>query len=96
MEIGTRESGPAIALSIRAASATVRAIGPCTDMGIHDVLLGHEGTLPGDTRNPTTLQKLAGFLKEPPMSLPSAKGLMPVARATAAPPLLPPQVFVIS
>jgi hypothetical protein len=38
------------------------------------------------------LQKLAGFRSKPPMSLPSASGAMPQAKATAAPPELPPQV----
>ena len=47
-------------------------------------------------RKPTTLQKLAGLRSEPPVSLPSAIGNMPHASATAAPPLLPPQVLVVS
>src|SRR5437870_13915899 len=42
------------------------------------------------------LQKFAGLRSEPPWSLPSASGTMPQARATAAPPLLPPQVLVRS
>ncbi len=37
-----------------------------------------------------------GLRSEPPMSLPSAIGSMPQASATAAPPLLPPQVLVRS
>ena len=96
IEIGERESGPAIALSIKAASLTVRAIGPCTDIGNQLARDGQTGTLPGEGRNPTTLQKLAGLRRDPPISLPSAIGCMPHARATAAPPLLPPQVLVIS
>ena len=51
------------------------------------------GTRPGDGRKPTTLQKLAGLRSEPPRSVPSASGSMPQASATAAPPLLPPQVL---
>src|SRR5262245_13429057 len=51
------------------------------------------GTRPGDVRKPTTEQKLAGLRSEPPVSLPSAIGSMPDARAAAAPPLLPPHVF---
>ena len=51
---------------------------------------------PGEGRIPTMLQKLAGFRSEPPMSEPSAMGIMPQASATAAPPLLPPHVFVVS
>ena len=54
------------------------------------------GTRPGDGRKPTTLQNAAGLRSEPPVSLPSAIGTIPHASATAAPPLLPPQVFVRS
>ena len=54
------------------------------------------GTRPGEGRSPTTLQKLAGLRSEPPMSEPSASGSIPHASATAAPPLLPPHVFVRS
>jgi len=43
-------------------------------------------TRPGDGRNPTTPQKLAGLRKEPPRSEPCATQAMPVASATAAPP----------
>ena len=76
-----------------ARSATVRAIGPLTDrLWTHPVWRGHTATRPGDGRRPTTLQKLAGLRSDPPMSVPSAIGTMPEARATAAPPLLPPQV----
>ena len=65
-------------------------------MGSHGAGLGQTGTRPGEVRKPAILQKLPGFRSEPPMSLPSAKGSMPQARATAAPPLLPPQVLVMS
>ena len=47
-------------------------------------------------RKPTTLQNPAGLRSEPPRSLPSAIGTIPVASAAAAPPLLPPHVFVMS
>src|SRR5918994_841679 len=94
-ETGERGSGPAIAESIRATSSTVRAIGPSTENGNQAARFGHVGTLPVEGRNPTTLQKLAGLRKEPPMSLPSASGSILQARATAAPPLLPPHVFVV-
>ena len=47
------------------------------------------GTLPAEGRNPTMLLKLPGFRSEPPWSLPSAIGSMPLARAAPAPPLLP-------
>jgi hypothetical protein len=38
------------------------------------------------------LQKLAGFRRLPPRSLPSANGSIPAATAAAAPPLDPPAV----
>ena len=88
---GLRGSGPAIALRKSATSATERAIGPDTESGDQDP--DSLGTRPGDGRKPTTLQKAAGLRSEPPVSLPSAIGTMPQASATAAPPLLPPQVF---
>src|SRR5262249_38246557 len=77
-------------------SSTVRAIGPSTGSVFQPSVVGCEGTRPGEGRNPTTLQKLAGFRSDPPRSLPSASGTIPHASATAAPPLLPPQVFVRS
>ncbi|MEZ4615593.1 MAG: hypothetical protein R2867_08775 [Caldilineaceae bacterium] len=63
-----------------------------TEIGNQPMLLGQTYAPPGDGRKPTTLQKLAGLRNEPPVSLPSAIGSIPVANATAAPPLLPPQV----
>jgi len=50
---------------------------------------------PGEVRKPTTPQKAAGVRSEPPRSEPWASGPMPVARATAAPPLEPPQVSAV-
>ena len=78
--------------SISAASRTDRAIGPSTDIEVHGCNRGQVGTRPIEGRNPTRLQKLDGFLSEPPRSVPSASGVMPQATETAAPPLLPPQV----
>jgi len=83
-----------MALSISAASATVRAIGPCTLSVDHASSRGHTGTRPGEVRKPTILQNAAGLRSEPPVSLPSAIGTMPHASATAAPPEEPPHVFV--
>ena len=80
-------------LSSSATSCTVRASGPSTESGNQPTRCGHVGTRPGAGRKPTTLQKLAGLRSEPPRSLPSAMGSIPVASATAAPPLLPPQVI---
>src|SRR3954454_24579594 len=74
---------PDIADHNRTASATVRAIDPSVDSS--------SGSSPiNDGRNPTTLQKLAGLRSDPPRSLPSAIGTMPVASAAAAPPEDPP------
>src|SRR6187200_797226 len=94
MDSGLRASGPAIALRKSAISATVRAIGPLTAKGPHDV--DSFGTRPGEGRRPTTLQKAGGLRSEPPASLPSASGSIRAATAVAAPPLLPPHVFVVS
>src|ERR687893_2988755 len=93
---GERGSGPEITPSIRAASRTVRAIGPSVESVDHAAWTGHEGTLPREGLKPTTSQKEAGLRREPPMSLPSAIGTIPQARAAAAPPLEPPQVLVVS
>src|SRR5579885_1637358 len=93
MAMGERASYPAITLSSRAVSSTVRAMGPSTPRVNHPARAGHVGTRPGEGRNPTTLQKLAGLRSEPPMSLPSASGTILQARETAAPPLLPPGVL---
>ena len=48
------------------------------------------GIRPGDGRRPTTLQNDAGLRMLDARSDPSANGSIPVATATAAPPLLPP------
>src|SRR5688572_31983808 len=92
---GLLESFPlACTLNSSATSATERAMGPETESGLHVVAPVY--TRPGDGRKPTTLQKAAGFRRLPPVSLPSAMGTIPVASATAAPPLLPPHVLPVS
>src|SRR5258706_6954326 len=96
MEIGEWWSNPARTLRKNAQSVTFRATGPGTESVNQPRLEGTLGTRPGDVRMPTTLQKLGGFRSEPPMSLPSAKGTMPQASASAPPPVLPPQVLVTS
>src|SRR5262245_65504961 len=78
--------------SMRATSPTVRAIGPVTLIESQARVFGYWGTSPGLVRNPTTPQNEAGVRREPPVSDPWAMGPMPVAMATAAPPLEPPQV----
>ena len=68
----------------------MRAIGPDTPSWSVTSPSGQPGTRPGLGRSPTTLQKLAGFRSDPPMSLPSARQISRAASAAAAPPLLPP------
>ena len=75
-----------------AASATLRPMGPSTARSSQPCSGGTRGTRPGVGRKPTTPQKLAGLRNDPPRSLPSATGSMPLASAVAAPPLEPPQV----
>src|SRR5260370_33994504 len=94
MEMGERLSKPARTLKKNAQSVTGRATGPATLRVNHPCAFGGLGTRPGEVRRPTTMQKFGGFRSEPPMSLPPASGPMPRARATAPPPLLPPQVLV--
>ena len=94
----TRERGsvaqyPACTDSSRAASPTFRAMGPSVLNRANQPKARWSGTRPMEGRKPTTLQKPAGLRNEPPMSLPSAMASMPVAKATAAPPLLPPAVL---
>src|SRR5712691_8918039 len=93
MESGARASGPAMADKNSATSRTVRAMGPATFIVFQADRVGTLGTRPGEGRNPTTEQKLAGLRREPPRSVPSARGSIPQASATAAPPLEPPQVL---
>ena len=96
MDSGARASGPAMAERSSATSSTVRAMGPTTLRGLQALSEGTFGTLPADGRKPTTEQKAAGLRRDPPKSLPSAMGTRPQASATAAPPLLPPQVLLKS
>src|SRR3954468_7388921 len=76
---------------MRAASATVRAIGPMRAKVAYGVG-GHAGTLPPLGLWPNTPQKLDGMRMEPPASVPTASGPMPAATCAPAPPLLPPGV----
>src|SRR5579863_8486325 len=96
IESGARGSGPAIALSARARSAMERPRQPEVESVDHPKELAGSGTRPIDGRKPATLQKAAGLRSEPPLSVPVATGTSPHARATAAPPEEPPQVFVRS
>jgi hypothetical protein len=58
--------------------------------------VGAVGTRPTVGLSATTLLKFAGFLSEPPRSLPSAMGNMRAANAAPAPPLEPPALLVVS
>src|SRR5262245_45876979 len=77
---------------MRATSATVRAIGPATLRVSQTSARGYDGMRPGVVRKPTTPLKAAGTRSDPPRSEPCAIDPMPVATATAAPPLEPPHV----
>src|SRR5262245_17348676 len=81
---------------MRATSATVRAMGPSTEYVSQASADGCRGIRPGVVRKPTTPQNEAGPRSEPPRSVPSASGHMPVARAAAEPLLDPPAVRVRS
>src|SRR5215469_18368230 len=96
MESGARGSGPAMVLRTKARSATERPRHPeVLSVDQPNTAFGL-GTRPTEGRNPTTLQNAAGLRREPPVSEPVATGTSPQARATAAPPDEPPQVFVRS
>src|SRR5262245_46556553 len=69
-ESGFRSSGPAMAVRVSAASATVRAIGPATPRVSQASVRGYDGIRPGVVRRPTTPQNAAGVLREPPRSEP--------------------------
>src|SRR3954468_23056757 len=76
-----------------ATSSAVRASPPDTCSVSQTQSDGSVGTRPGDGRNPTTPQKLAGMRSEPPRSVPSARAIMPVASPHAPPPVEPPALF---
>src|SRR5215469_4448890 len=81
----SRSSGPVIALSINAASRTVRVIGPAwtrTATGAG----GYTATRPNDGFRPNIPQKEDGMRIEPAPSVPTASWPKPVATAAAAPP----------
>src|SRR5205823_14256171 len=67
----------------------LRAIGPSMPRDESTLPYTLAATRPGDGRMPATPQKLAGLRKEPPMSEPCATHAMPVASATAPPPVEP-------
>src|SRR6202795_3298269 len=93
IESGARGSGPAIVLSTKARSATERPRHPEVLSADHAKGAFGFGTRPIEGRKPTTLQNAAGLRSDPPVSEPLATGTSPQAKATAAPPEDPPQVF---
>jgi hypothetical protein len=87
---------PASALNRNATSDTDRAIGPFTETPTNGIDTGALATRPRLGRSATMLLKFAGFLRDPPRSLPSANGNRPAASAAPAPPDDPPALFVRS
>ena len=82
----------------RRRSATVRAMGPCTPM-IWIAIGGSSGgtvvalpTRPKLGFSATVPLNCDGMRSDPPRSLPIPSGVIPVASATASPPLDPPGV----
>src|SRR5258707_13689903 len=92
-EYGSRRSGPAMTLSTKAASSTLRAIGP-TWSSIGFTPAGHIGTRAKFGLIPTSPVNEQGFRIEPPPSVPIAIGVTPAATEATAPPLEPPAVSV--
>jgi hypothetical protein len=77
-----------------AASVTSRVMGPtCATVPKGDI--GQAGTRPNEGLMPKIPVKLAGIRIEPPPSVPTASGPMPLATATAAPPEDPPGVLPV-
>ena len=64
----------------------------CAVIGRSPVLALYAGTRPNVGRKPATPQQNAGWRIDAPKSVPCASAHIPVATATAAPPLEPPQV----
>ena len=76
---------------MRAASCTVRVIGPTWDK-LHAALGGAMGMRPKDALCPKMPANDAGIRIEPPPSVPMAMGPRPAATAALAPPDEPPGV----
>src|SRR3989440_10764903 len=73
-------------------SSAVRAMGPSTCRESHNHSAGYVGPSTTDGRRPTTPQNEAGMRREPPRAVPSARGIIPVTRPAAPPPVEPPAV----
>ena len=74
----------------RAASSTVRVIGPLTLSPCHASSCGDNGTRSRCGFRPKRPHQVAGVRIDPPPSDPTPNGARPAATAAAVPPLLPP------
>src|ERR1700681_1979208 len=83
-------SNPAMLSRPSAASSTVRPRTPIWSSDDAKATSPYRLTLPYVGFTPTTPQKAAGCLTEPPVSEPSAIGVIPAAPAAADPPDDPP------
>src|ERR1700722_6331338 len=83
---------PAIAPSMRAASATVVASEPLSDRPNQPVSPRSPGTMPVPGLMPNSPQAAAGMRTDPRPSVPCASGTSADATAAAAPPDEPPGV----
>ena len=78
--------------SSRATSATLRPMGPTVSRVLEIRVRPALGYRPTVGRKPTIPLRAAGMRLLPPVSVPSPATAMPVATATAVPPLLPPAI----
>ena len=86
-------SCPAIASASRAQSATLRAKTPTVSSEGDWVRMPVRGIRPKLGFRPTTPQKAAGRITDPPVWVPTASGTMPAATAAADPCDDPPGVW---
>src|SRR5205814_9114642 len=83
-------SRPAMISYSRAQSRTVFVTGPIWSRLDAKATMPYRDTVPYVGRRPTTPQRAAGCLIEPPVSEPSAQGAKPAATAAVEPPEEPP------
>ena len=93
---GSEGSNETIALSIKAASSTVRVIGPTVSMVQLKGNTPLRLTLPNVGFSPTIPQRAEGILIEPPVSVPREAMHCPAATEEADPPLDPPVIRSVS
>src|SRR5918997_1005990 len=87
---GSQSSIAACAAISRQASATLRPIGPTTEIGVQPSERRSTATRPGEGLKPTTPHNAAGMRSEPPVSDPVHTGSRLHASAAAEPPDEPP------